>query len=128
MEKLLVIYPQKRGNIGRERLDRVLKYALDGMDVEVYEDMDVLWDAGDAAHVSSGGACPTTRFRGRRVLFVVPLGTDGVNRGYYEVLAWLRTGDQVLEGSVAGLLGDADSVDEVEKELLEEEATRFQGE
>ena len=109
MEKLLVIYPQKRGNIGRERLDRVLKYALDGMDVEVYEDMDVLWDAGDAAHVSSGGACPTTRFRGRRVLFVVPLGTDGVNRGYYEVLAWLRTGDQVLEGSVAGLLVDADS-------------------
>ena len=47
MEKLLVIYPQKRGNIGRERLDRVLKYALDGMDVEVYEDMDVLWDAGE---------------------------------------------------------------------------------
>lgn len=106
-EKLLVIYPQKRGNHGRERLDRVLEYALDGLDVEVYEDMDVLWEAGGEHDGIAGHG--TERFRGRKILFAVPLGKDGVNRGYYEVLAWLRAGNQVLEGCVGGLLIDADS-------------------
>lgn len=101
-EKLLVIYPQKRGKEGRERLDQVLNYALDGLDTEIYEDMRTLWE-------DVGQTCPTTWFQNKKILFAVPLGKNGVNRGYYEVLAWLRSGAQVLSGSVAGLLIDADS-------------------
>ena len=101
-KKLLIIYPQKRGKEGRERLDQVLEYALEGLNAEIYEDMRLLWE--DEAET-----IPTTKFRNSRLLFVIPLGKNGVNRGYYEVLAWLRTGKQVLEGSVAGLLIDADS-------------------
>ena len=101
-EKLLVIYQQKRGKEGRERLDQVLNFALDGLEAEVCEDMCLLWE--DEAET-----IPTMRFQNSRILFVVPLGKNGVNRGYYEVLAWLRTGKHVLEGSVAGLLIDADS-------------------
>lgn len=100
--KLLVIYPQKRGNEGRKRLDQVLSYALDGMDAEIYEDMRTLWE-------DAGETCPTTWFQNKTILFAVPLGKNGVNRGYYEVLAWLRSGEKVLSGSVAGLLIDADS-------------------
>lgn len=101
-KKLLVIYPQKRGKEGRERLDQVLAYALDGLDAEICEDMRLLWE--DEAET-----IPTMKFQNSRLLFVVPLGKNGVNRGYYEVLAWLRTGKQVLKGSVAGLLIDAGS-------------------
>ena len=101
-EKLLVIYPQKRKKEGRERLDQVLDYALEGLDAEIWEDMRTLWEDVEETQ-------PTLRFRNRKILFVIPLGKNGVNRGYYEVLAWLRTGQQVLEGCVAGLLIDADS-------------------
>lgn len=101
-EKLLIIYPQKRGKEGRERLDRILDFALEGLNTEIYEDMRLLWE--DEAET-----IPTTKFRNSRILFAIPLGKNGVNRGYYEVLAWLRTGKQVLEGSVAGFLIDADS-------------------
>ena len=79
-EKLYVIYPQKRGNHGRERLDQVLNYALDGMDVEIFEDMDVLWEEGGEHEGIAGHG--TARFRGCKILFAVPLGKDGVNRGY----------------------------------------------
>lgn len=100
MKKLIVIYPQKRGNKGRERLDEVLRFALDGLDTEVFEDMKVLWE--NAPH-------PTYRFSNCRLLFVIPLGADGVNHEYYELLSWLRCGKKVLSGSVAGILTDADS-------------------
>ena len=43
-EKLIIIYPQKRHGEGRERLDRVLDYALEGINAEIYEDMRTLWD------------------------------------------------------------------------------------
>lgn len=94
---LAVIYPQKRGDEkARERLDQVLDYGLAGCDAEIFEDMDILErDPG--------------RFCGKRILFAVPLGKDGINRGYYEVLAWLRGGGQVLKGAVAGMVIDADS-------------------
>lgn len=102
-ERLLVIYPQKRGDHKeRERLDQVLQAALSGLPIEVIEDMDALWE-GEAADRG------TERFAGRRLLFAVPLGKNGVNRGYYEVLAWLRCGKRVLAGSVAGMIIDADS-------------------
>lgn len=101
-KKLIVIYPQKRGREGRERLDRVLAYALDGIETEIYENMRLLWEDAEET-------IPTTKFQNCRLLFAVPLGKNGVNRGYYEVLAWLRTGKQVLAGATAGFLIDADS-------------------
>lgn len=100
--KLMIIYPQKRGKEGRERLDQVLDYAVSGLDVEICEEMRLLWE--DEAET-----IPTMKYQNRRIIFAVPLGKNGVNRGYYEVLAWLRTGKKVLEGSVAGFLIDADS-------------------
>lgn len=99
--KLTVLYPQRRGDQReRERLDKVLKFALEGENAEILENMDVLWDKNGA---------PSGEFRGKRMLFAVPLGTNGINRGYYEILAWLRGGDQVLSGATAGMIVDADS-------------------
>lgn len=100
-EKLLVIYPQKRGtDKERERLDTVLDFALEGISAEIVEDTELLWERDGQG---------TKRFRGRKLLIAVPLGKNGINRGYYEVLAWLRCGERVLSGSVAGLIIDADS-------------------
>ena len=102
-EKLMVIYPQKRQKgKERERLDQILSYALENTQAELFEDMSALWE-GENQEKSS------RRFAGQRLLFAVPLGKDGVTREYYEVLAWLRAGDRVLEGAVAGLIIDADS-------------------
>lgn len=113
MEKLIVIYPQKRGNKDRERLDRVLQYALDGLDTEVFEDMKVLWESeGEISPekmTKEAEPHPTFRFSGCRILFAVPLGEDGVNHEYYELLSWLRCGKKVLSGAAAGIITDADS-------------------
>ena len=99
-KKLFVIYPQKRAEEGR--LDQVLRAALEGISAQVVDSMEELWENGD--HENG-----TERFQGCRILFAVPLGKNGVNRGYYEVLAWLRCGKPVLEGALAGFLIDADS-------------------
>ena len=99
-KKLFVIYPQKRAEEGR--LDQVLRAALEGISAQVVDSMEELWENGD--HENG-----TERFQGGRLLFAVPLGKNGVNRGYYEVLAWLRCGKPVLKGAVAGFLIDADS-------------------
>ena len=96
-DRLLVLYPQKRGpEKERSRMDEVLRAALDGIDTEIVEDMEIL-------------AQDPFKYRGRRLLFAVPLGRNGINRGYYEVLAWLRGGDQVLAGATAGMIIDAES-------------------
>ena len=99
-KKLIVIYPQKKKEEGR--LDQVLRAALEGISARVVDSMEELWENG-------GHENGTERFRGCRILFAVPLGKNGVNRGYYEVLAWLRCGKPVLEGALAGFLIDADS-------------------
>ncbi|MBR5268221.1 MAG: flavodoxin family protein [Lachnospiraceae bacterium] len=83
-------------------MDQILGEALKEFDAEIYEDMRTLWE--DPLET-----CPSEFFRNKKIIFAIPLGKNGVNRGYYEVLAWLRTGKQVLEGSVAGFLIDADS-------------------
>lgn len=102
-KKLYIIYPQKQGkNKERERLDMVLSEAVKGISAEQLEDMELLWDDPDKEQ-------GTERFCGKRLLFVVPLGKNGVNRGYYEVLSWLRCGKKVLKDSVAGMIIDADS-------------------
>ena len=91
-DRLLVLYPQKRGpEKERSRMDEVLRAALDGIDTEIVEDMEILEQ-------------DPFKYRGRRLLFAVPLGRNGINRGYYEVLAWLRGGDQVLAGATAGMI------------------------
>ena len=91
-DRLLVLYPQKRGpEEERSRMDEVLRAALDGIDAETVEDMEILEQ-------------DPFKYRGRRLLFAVPLGRNGINRGYYEVLAWLRGGDQVLAGATAGMI------------------------
>lgn len=96
-DRLLVLYPQKRGpEKERSRMDEVLRAALDGIDAEIVEDMEILEQ-------------DPFKYRGRRLLFAVPLGRNGINRGYYEVLAWLRGGDQVLAGATAGMIIDAES-------------------
>lgn len=102
-KKIMVIYPQKRKKgKERERLDQILSYALENIQAEFFEDMSALWEGENQEKGSR-------RFVGQRLLFAVPLGKDGVNREYYEVLAWLRMGERVLEGAVAGLIIDADS-------------------
>ena len=77
-------------------MDEFLRAALDGIDAEIVEDMEILEQN-------------PFKYRGRRLLFAVPLGRNGINRGYYEVLAWLRGGDQVLAGATAGMIIDAES-------------------
>ena len=42
----------------------------------------------------------------QRVLFAVPLDESGVNHGYYDLLAYLRTHPGCLDGSVGGVLVD----------------------
>lgn len=97
--KLIVLYPQRRGaDKARERLDRVLKHAIEGIPTEIFEDMYAL-------------SMEPERFVGRRILFAIPLGKDGINHGYYDLLAWLRWAPEshLLAGSVAGFLIDAES-------------------
>ena len=62
-DRLLVLYPQKRGSEKeRARLDEVLEAALDGIDAEIVENMDLLEQDPE-------------RYRGRRLLFAVPAST-----------------------------------------------------
>ena len=42
----------------------------------------------------------------RPILFAVPLDESGVNHGYYDLLAYLRTHPGCLDGSVGGVLVD----------------------
>ena len=42
----------------------------------------------------------------QRILFAVPLDESGVNHGYYDLLAYLRTHPGCLDGSVSGVLVD----------------------
>lgn len=99
--KLTVIYPQIKGSEkGRDRLDQVLGKVLKEENTEIFEDMNILWKENGE---------PYEGFCGKRVLFVIPLGKNGINREYYEVLSWLRSGVSVLKDSVGGMVIDADS-------------------
>lgn len=94
---LIVIYPQDPGTEGTcARLNAVLESALSGIRAEFCREMKALSRSPE-------------RFAGKRVLFTVPLGRYGVNREYYELLAWLRSSGKVLLGSVGGMVIDADS-------------------
>ena len=60
--------------------------------------------AGRQAEVLSRLEGPLT---GRRLLFVVSLGEGGVNRGFYDLLAHLRTHPNCLDRCVGSVLVDA---------------------
>ena len=98
-KKLFVIYPQKRAEEGR--LDQVLRAALGGSPPRWWIPWRSCGRTGTMKTAQNGS-------RGAAA-FAVPLGKNGVNRGYYEILAWLRCGKPVLEGALAGFLIDADS-------------------
>ena len=50
---------------------------------------------------------PSQPLQNRRILFAIPLPESGVNPGFYELLALLRTQPDFLAGSVAGVLVDS---------------------
>ena len=95
-DRLLVLYPQKRGpEKERSRMDEVLRAALDGIDTEIVEDMEI-WSRILQISWTQTPVCSSTWEKWHQ-------------RGYYEVLAWLRGGDQVLAGATAGMIIDAES-------------------
>ncbi len=93
---LAVLYPGRKSEAARERLEEVLNFALEGVEAEIFDEIGILKERP---------LC----LKGRRLLFAVPLGDYGINREYYEILAWLRSGEQVLSGSLAGMVIDAGS-------------------
>lgn len=83
-QELTVICP---GETAAERYASVLETAL----------------AGRRARVVTAMEAP---LQGGRVLFAVPLPESGVNHGFYDLLAYLRTHPGCLRGSVGGVLID----------------------
>ena len=95
-EELAVLYPGRHSEAARERLEEILSFALEGVQAKIWDRMEILKEN-------------PFFFRGRRLLFAVPLGENGINREYYELIAWLRSGKQVLSGALAGMVIDAGS-------------------
>ena len=83
-EKLMVLCPCKTAS---ERFALTLEYALKDRSARVLPRLD--------------GPVENTR-----ILFAVPLDESGVNHGYYDLLAYLRTHPGCLAGSVGGVLVD----------------------
>ncbi|MFR4783011.1 MAG: hypothetical protein ACLUAR_09095 [Pilosibacter sp.] len=55
-DRLLVLYPQKRGpEKERSRMDEVLRVALDGIDAEIVEDMEILEQ--DPSNIVDADSC-----------------------------------------------------------------------
>ena len=89
MEDLVLIRP-RRGPA--PRLDDVLSHALAGLSVR---------EVGTAEELSD--------LEQRRLLFALDLGQWGVNQAWGPMLERLRREPQLLEGSVGGLVVDAQS-------------------
>ena len=81
---LTVICP---GDTASERFALTLEHALKGRSARVVTRMD-------------------GPLENARVLFAVPLDKSGVNHGYYDLLAYLRTHPGCLADSVGGVLAD----------------------
>ena len=82
--RLTVVCP---GDTASERYALTLEHALRGHPARVRPRMD-------------------GSLENQRVLFAVPLDESGVNHGYYDLLAYLRTHPGCLDGSVGGGLVD----------------------
>ena len=87
---LTVIYPRLAE--GCPRLDGVLAHALTDIPHRFLDNMDSL-----------GDLC------GQRLLFVVPVGTFGINPAYQQLLLALRRQPNLLTGCTAGLIVDGES-------------------
>lgn len=83
-QRLTVVCP---GDTASERYALTLEHALRGRPARVRTRMD-------------------GPLKNQRVLFAVPLDESGVNHGYYDLLAYLRTHPGCLDGSVGGVLVD----------------------
>lgn len=92
-KRLTVIRARKSGE--EKRMEQVLEYALKDRDAEFLP--------------ISGLPSPDRGLHGKRLLFAVTLGKNGINPEYYRLLEWLRAGERSLSGSVAGLIVDADT-------------------
>ncbi|MBR6089037.1 MAG: flavodoxin family protein [Anaerolineaceae bacterium] len=88
---LTVIYPQIPGAGSPERLDHVLRGGLNGIEYEMFKDMDELPD-----------------LRGRKILFVIPIGPYGINPDYSRLLYRLRSTPGMLSGCVSAILIDGE--------------------
>ena len=60
-EELAVLYPGRHSEAARERLEEILSFALEGVQVKLWDRMKMLQD-------------DPIFFPGRRVLFALPLG------------------------------------------------------
>ncbi len=83
-QRMTVVCP---GDTASERYALTLEHALRGHPARVRPRMD-------------------GSLENQRVLFAVPLDESGVNHGYYDLLAYLRTHPGCLDGSVGGVLVD----------------------
>lgn len=88
-DALLVIRPRAEA---APRMEQALAGALAGRQYETVETAEALR--------------PVT---GRRVLFAVAIGADGVNLEYYRMLAWLRDHPGCLEGCLGAVIVDGQS-------------------
>ncbi len=89
---LALIYPRPDAGWADQRLNGVLRHALEGREVRVLrtaEELDGL--------------------AGRKLLFALPLGDTGVNLEYSRMLARIRTQPGLLGGCTAGIITDAQS-------------------
>lgn len=83
-QRLLVVSP---GSIVSERLSQTLDAALQDIPFELKNALD-------------------TPLENERILFAVSLNESGVNHGYYDLLAFLRTHADCLKDCVGGILVD----------------------
>lgn len=83
-QRLLVVSP---GSIVSERLSKTLDAALRDIPFELKNTLD-------------------TPLKNERILFAVSLNESGVNHGYYDLLAFLRTHTDCLKDCVGGVLVD----------------------
>ncbi len=82
--QLTIVCP---GDTASERFALTLEHALKGRPVRVVTAL-------------------SEPLQNERILFAVPLEDSGVNHGYYDLLAYLRTHPGCLRGSVGGVLVD----------------------
>ena len=91
MRKLVLINPYCPEFSKRERLEKILSYALDGY---------------SCTEIGTAEEMAQIDLRGSRILFTVSLGESGINMYLFEIMKYLRLNRTALEGSVAGVLID----------------------
>ncbi len=91
VNRLILINPYCPEFSKRERLERVLSYALDGC---------------SCTEIGTVEEMANKDLRGSRILFTVSLGESGINMHLYEIMKYLRLNRTALEGCVAGVLID----------------------